>query len=121
MGRAARNPGGTGGGGYRDYPQGVPDSMMLASVQKLCKLEPQGGTGGVESVPEKEFNRRKLAQEEEKGAPMQRNSWGLARHQAYQPCEESQFLNSKLFILCSGFSGGEMPKANRAQHTHLTG
>ena len=108
MGRAARNSGGTGGRGYSDYPQGVPDSMMRASVQKLCKLEPQGGTGGVELVPRKDFNRRKLALEEEKGAPMQRNSWGLPRHLAYPTSEGSQFRNSKRFILCSGFSGGEM-------------
>jgi hypothetical protein len=97
--------------------------MLLESVQKMCKLGQQGGKSGigVEVVMRKEFNRRKQALEEEKGAPMQRNSWGLARHQAYQPREESQLLNSKLFVLCSGFSGGEMPKANRAQHTHLTG
>ena len=120
MGRAARNPGGTGGGGYSDYPQGVPDSMMLASVQRMCKLEPQGGKSGVEVVPMKEFNRRMLALEEEKGAPLQRHGWGLSRHQAYAS-EGSQFLNSKQFILCSGFSGGERAKANLAHHTHLTG
>ena len=89
MGRAARNPGGTGGRGYSDYPQGVPDSMMLASVQRMCKLEPQGGKSGVEVVPSKEFNRRKLALEEEKGAPMQRRSWGLPRHLAYPASQEA--------------------------------
>ena len=94
---------------------------MLASVQKQCKLEPQGRRGGVELVKVKEFNRRKLALEEEKSAPLQRHCWGLPRHQAYPTSEGSKFINSQRFILCSGFSGGEMAKANRAQHTHLTG
>ena len=48
--------------------------MMLASVQRMCKLEPQGGKSGVEVVPSKESNRRKLVLEEKVNPPtMKRN------------------------------------------------